>query len=380
MRTVSGLTCRSCRSEVGDIVLDLGEQPACEYFPALDDPEPDAVFPLRLWLCAACGLAQLADDAELPDQPEGVEPAALAQQRRDAVATAHAAGLLPAGATVAEGATPHGGSWWPEIRELGLRPAADDAPADVVVDGSFGMMHATDQAAALDALVARLAPDGVLLFQFHTLAAVLRERQWNSVRLGHYAYYSVPALQGMLAERGLVVTSAWTFSLYGGTVMIAARRHGTPDASVARTVAAEVEEGVLDARALQKLQECVDTSIAALRRLTEDARGAGARVYGYSAASRSVALVYLADLRGLLLGVADAADAKHGCRMPGTEIPVISPAELVAARPEIVLMFVSDLMPEVRRALPEIEAGGGQWVDAGSGLVDPAPSGDREDG
>jgi hypothetical protein len=66
MRTVSGLTCRSCRSEVGDIVLDLGEQPACEYFPALDDPEPDAVFPLRLWLCAACGLAQLADDAWCP--------------------------------------------------------------------------------------------------------------------------------------------------------------------------------------------------------------------------------------------------------------------------------------------------------------------------
>jgi len=52
--------------------------------------------------------------------------------------------------------------------------------------------------------------------------------------------------------------------------------------SLYRTVAAEIEEGVLDARALQKLQECVDTSIAALRRLTEDARGAGARVSVFS--------------------------------------------------------------------------------------------------
>ena len=59
--------------------------------------------------------------------------------------------------------------------------------------------------------------------------------------------------------------------------------------------------------------------------------------------------------------------------MPGTTIPVVSPAALVAAQPDLVLMFVSDLMPEVRNALPEIEAGGGRWIDAGTGLIDPAP-------
>ena len=104
---------------------------------------------------------------------------------------------------MAEGATPHGGSWRAELRAAGLRWAAAGEPADVVVDGSFGLMHARDQAAALDALVDRLAPDGTLLFQFHSLAAILREQQWNAVRLGHYAYYSVPVLRRMLAERGL---------------------------------------------------------------------------------------------------------------------------------------------------------------------------------
>lgn len=367
---MQSVTCRSCRSDSGEIVLDLGPQPACEYFPALDDPVTDPVFPLRLWLCASCGLAQLADDADLPDQPEGIEPAALVQQRRDAVAAAHAAGLLPRGATVIEGVTPHGGSWRRELEDLGLRMVSDGALADVVVDGSFGMMHASDQSAALDRLVERLVPDGVLLFQFHSLAAVLREQQWNSVRLGHYAYYSVPSLQRMLAPRGLTITSAWVFPLYGGTVLIAARRGGTPDDSVGKILAEELAQGVLDARALQKLQECVDTTTAALRRLTEDARSSGAKVYAYSAASRAVALVYLAQLSDdLLLGVADAAQAKHGCRMPGTTIPIIAPAELVAATPNIVLMFVSDLMPEVRRALPEIASDGGRWIDAGSGVV-----------
>lgn len=363
------LRCRWCRSTSGEIVLDLGEQPACEYFPPLHDPAPDPVFPLRLWLCAGCGLVQLADDADLPDQPEGLEPAALTEQRHDAVVAAHAAGFLPVGATVTEGHTPHGGSWWSELEALGLRRAEPGTPADVVVDGSFGLMHATDQAAALAALVDALAPGGTLLFQFHSLAAILREQQWNAVRLGHYAYYSVPALQTMLARHGFTVTHAWSFPLYGGTVLVAARRGGLPDTSVTELVASETADGVLDAGVVATLQECVDVSSAALRTLTADARARGARVYGYSAASRAVALLYLAGLQdGLLLGVADASPAKQGCRMPGTTIPVIAPVDLVDARPDVVLLFVSDLLSEVRRQLPQIEVTGGSWIDAGLGL------------
>jgi hypothetical protein len=48
--------------------------------------------------------------------------------------------------------------------------------------------------------------------------------------------------------------------------------------------------------------------------------------------------------------------------MPGTRIPIISPAELVARKPDAVLVFVPDLLAEVRIAWPEIEAGGGHWV------------------
>lgn len=361
--------CRSCSSTSGEIVLDLGEQPACEYFPPFDDPTPDPLFPLRLWLCAGCGLAQLADDADLPDQPEGLEPVALTGQRHDAVVAAHAAGLLPAGATIAEGPTPHGGSWWPELEVLGLRRAAPGASADIVVDGAFGLMHAPDQAAALAALVDALTPDGTLLLQFHSLAAILREQQWNAVRLGHHAYYSLPSLQAMLAGHGLTLTRVWTFPLYGGTVLAAARRGGIPDLSVAETLDAETAAGVLDAGVLATLQKSVDADTTALRTLTADARRTGARVYGYSAASRAVALLYLADLPdGLLHGVADASLAKQGRRMPGTTIPVIGPDQLTASRPDIVVMFVSDLLPEVRAALPGVEADGGRWAEVGTDL------------
>jgi hypothetical protein len=40
----------------------------------------------------------------------------------------------------------------------------------------------------------------------------------------------------------------------------------------------------------------------------------------------------------------------------------------VEMRPERVLLFVPDLLPEVRKALPAIEGNGGRWV-----VLDPMP-------
>src|ERR1700751_3923181 len=99
--SVTAHQCRACRSAAGHVVLDLGSQPACDYFPSSDDPGPDPVYPLQMWLCSSCGLAQLLTDPTVPEEPKGAEPAALVAQARDAVGRVAAAGYLPARGTVA---------------------------------------------------------------------------------------------------------------------------------------------------------------------------------------------------------------------------------------------------------------------------------------
>jgi C-methyltransferase C-terminal domain len=229
-------------------------------------------------------------------------------------------------------------------------------------------MHAPDQRAALHERAARLAPGGLLLLQYHCLGAIVDGLQWNALRHGHYAYYSTPALVGMLAEVGLTAVTAHRYPLYGGTVLLVAQHAGIPDAALAAVVAQEEATGVRDAAAVAALQGSVARTADWLRATCAEHRAAGRRVYGYCAASRAVALLRVAGLdAGLLAGVADASPDKHGRRMPGTDIPIIAPDALVAARPDVVLLFVSDLRDEVRAALPQIEAAGGTWVDAGAG-------------
>jgi hypothetical protein len=366
--TVRAYQCRACRSEAGDVVLDLGDQPACDYFPPYDDPGPDPLYPLQMWLCSHCGLAQLLDDPTVPEEPRGTEPVALVGQAVDAVGRVAAAGLLPAGARVAEYGSPHGGSWLGLLAVQGLTPVDGTAEADVILD-CFGMMHAADQAAALAERAARLLPGGVLLLQYHSLETIIRHGQWNALRHGHYAYYSTTALAALLAEVGFSPRSAWRFDLYGGTILLAASRDGddsgSPDETVRAVLTTEARAGVRDPDVVRGLQHEVQARAAVVRGWLACSAAAGKTVLGYGAASRAVALLRKAGIDAdLLPAVADASPAKRGLRIPGTAIPVISPAELTARRPDEVALFVSDLMPEVRATYPEIEARGGRWVDA----------------
>ena len=368
--------CRACGSDSGAVVLDLGEQPASDYFPRYNEPGPDPVYPLQMWLCASCGLAQLMNDPTVPEEPRGTEPAALVSQAADAVAQVAAAGLLPVGARVAEYGSPHGGSWIDLVTARGLTPVADGDEAEMIID-CFGMMHAADQAAAIAERSARLTPGGTLLLQFHSLAAIVRQGQWNALRHGHYAYYSATALTAMLASAGLRPCAAWHFSLYGGTVLLAACHEsddraavipgggGDRDETVRSLLAGEAHDGITSPAAVGGLQREVRAQGDALRGWLTAQRAAGKSVLGYSAASRAVALLCSARIDAdLLPAVADASPDKRGLRMPGTTIPVISPRELIAAPPDAVLVFVPDLIPEIAAAYPEIEAAGATWVDA----------------
>jgi hypothetical protein len=374
--------CRACRGRAGDLVLDLGEQPACDYFPKYDEPGPDPVYPLQMWLCSSCGLAQLLTDPTIPEEPRGAEPAALVAQAEDAVGRVAAAGLLPSNGRVVEYGSPHGGSWLRLLADRGLTPVDGPGKADVILD-CFGMMHAADQAAAISERAARLAPGGLLLLQYHSLDTIVRLGQWNALRHGHYAYYSTTALVTMLAAAGLSARTSWSFDLYGGTVLLAVGRDadagpGAPADSgdrVRALLAAEERTGVTSTAALRRLQSDVTTRASALHDWLAAMREAGRAVLGYSAASRAVALLRSAGVdRDLLPAVADASSAKHGLRMPGTAIPVISPARLRAAPPDAVVVFVPDLMAEVRETYPEIEASGGEWVDADTLGSRPAPA------
>jgi hypothetical protein len=318
-----------------------------------------------MWLCSACGLAQLVSDPGIPEEPKATEPAALTDQAAAAVDRLASDGWLSGRTSVAEFESPHGGSWFGLLAARGIEMFGPAQTADVVLD-CFGFMHAADQRSALAERVKRVAPGGVLLLQYHSLNTIIRLGQWNALRHGHFAYYSTVALTTMLARHGFTPRTAWTFDLYGGTVLLAATREVSrgPDEVVERLLLEEKATGVTDIDVLQGLQLRAETSARVVHDWLVAQRAMGRRVVGYGAASRAISLLLHARVDSTLLSaVVDASPAKHGRRMPGTDIPIVSPARLESDRPDVLLLMLPDLMAEVRSSYPEVESSGGEWVD-----------------
>ena len=364
-------SCRWCSSQHGVRVLDAGLQSPSDLHPRPSDPAPDPEYPLVMVMCLDCHLVQLESDPTTPEEPRGLEPSALVEQAEAAIKDAEADGYLRPEMRVLEYPSPHGGSW---VEQLGRRSLVEvsEGPADLLVD-IFGMMHDADQRAALTSRVSQMSPDAILLMQFHTVAAIVRTGFWNALRHGHFAYYSTPVLVRMAAELGLTAITAREYPLYGGTIVLAlaktGSRWGDQGEGVTSLIESEIADGVLEPEALASLNDSLARSAAGLKRYVSEAKSRSETVAGYSAASRASALIRCGGVTAHdLVAVADASVGLHGRTMPGSRIPIVSPDDLVAARPDKVLLFVPDLLNEVRQALPEIEQNGGRWV-----LLDPMP-------
>lgn len=354
--------CRGCGEDDLTRVLDLGNVPAADHFPLAGEPvsPQETAHALAMDLCGCCGLAQLADDDTVTEEPRGIEPQALRDQAADAVQRVATAGWLR-GSTVREFGSPHGGTWLPLLAERGY---AEAEVADLVLD-SFGVMHEADQRAGFQLRAKVTKPGGVLLVQFPSLMAMVQQGQWNSLRHGHFGYYSLTAVTNLLRAVDMSVATAWEFDLYGGTFLVAAvHGHVERDARANDILAREQAFGVTKPAVLQGLQQAVDSHAAQLRAWLEAQAEQRHTVYGYAAGSRVPALFSIAQVnRNLISGIADGSPAKQGRRLPGTDVEIISPEQLLAADPDRILLTLPDLYDELQRTYPQFD--GRWWVDNG---------------
>ncbi len=351
MPTVDPFRCRSCSEPVHALVLDLGEQPASDVFPAAaDDPADEERWPLRACVCESCWLVQLAPvDGIVPQAPLATESATSQRLAHSGVESLiQRTGLGPS-STVIELTSHHGGSWLPTLEERGLVIAERDQ-AQLVVD-VHALAHEEDIDGSLASYAQRLTSDGWVALEFHHLLPLIVDAQFDTVRHGHPVYLSVLALQPALSRNGLDAVDAVVSPAFGGSVLLLARPSATrsrPTSALTRLIAQERAAGLDSVDALQLVQAKADESASALRSYLELAAAEGRTVLGYGAPSKAPIRLCYADIGPDLLAMtADLSPAKHGRRLPGCGIPITSPQELLAAGPDEVMILTWDISREV---------------------------------
>jgi hypothetical protein len=357
------LVCRGCSSTRTSVVVDLGIVPASDWFPLIDDPHEDPRWPLRLFFCQDCLLAQLGPDVfPTPEPPRAIESAtSKLHAKQSAIEVVRIEGLSP-GDTVIELDSHHGGSWLEGFVDAGLVPCAPNQTADLVVD-VHALAHESDLSAPLAAHAARLSEGGRLVVEFHHLLPLMEQSQVDTIRHGHWVYLSLLSVQQLLGRHGMEATRAIRVPIFGGSLRVTAARtqdRQVVDPSVDEVLAAERAIGLNETRGLAEFSRKGSAVAAHFRDHLVRAREAGVSVAGYGAPSKAPVLVALSGIdESLLPYTVDLSPEKQGRRLPGTGIPIFSPEELLQRRPQEVVVFTWDIIDEVASQLKEAADGSG---------------------
>lgn len=355
------LICRGCAGTRPYLVVDLGEQPASDNFPALDAPLPDAVWPLQLWFCPDCALVQLGPVEALAEEPvRAVESETSRRHAARTVASVLEDHPFLAGGTVREFASHHGGSWLDALARYGCTPAGDGELADLVVD-VHGIAHEQDVAGQLELRATALAPEGLLVIEHHHLLPLVEQVQFDTIRHGHWTYLSLTTLSLLTVPHGLRPVRAVSEPVFGGSLRIVLAHQDSAhvaDSTVAEVLAAEAAAGLDNGNGLKSLADRAADSAAALRAYLTGLREGGSTVAGYGAPSKAAILLGVSGVgRDLLPYTVDASPAKHGLAIPGDRIPIEAVDVLRERRPDTVLILTWDIADEVVAQLETVSWG-----------------------
>ena len=391
-----GGDCRSCGADAVVAVLDLGDQPVADDL--CDDAESAVRAPryrLSMGLCRRCGLLQLDPTTPVLTIASHGHGSAFSgtvlQHERGWAEELLALPILTERARVLDVGSGAGGllrplltaghlvRGWERDEALVARANADGVPT-VHLDGNVDrepgrydvvlvnhtLSHADDLDVAVRSLAEALAPGGILAVEFHSALGILTGGQFDMICHAHRSYLSLTALRAALDRHGLVVTRARALPLHGGVIRLQAAPVGAdhrPDGSVAALLDAERAAGLGAAEAWRPVAEQAARVREHLNDILAGHRRAGRTIAGYGAPSRGTTLVNSCGLGATELPrTADRSPAKQGRYLPGAATRVCTPEELVADRPDVVVVLVWPLRNEVLAQLADLRAAGTRFL------------------
>lgn len=399
--------CRFCNTPLTHVLCDLRMSPLSNSYQKFEDVHlGEKFYPLKVWVCDQCYLAQL-EEYESPDaifsdylyfssfSTSWVEHARrycdMMTERfsfsessqvveiasNDGYLLQHfkskgipVLGVEPA-ANVAEVA-------WKEreipsvVKFFGVETAkglvADGQAADLLL-GCNVLAHVPDINDFVGGLKVALKSTGVITFEFPHLYRLIEQNQFDTVYHEHFGYLSFLAVEKIFAHHGLTLFDVEELPTHGGSLRIFARhtedsgelRATTPRVDAMRKQ--ETDFGLTQMGTYTAFDEKVKATKRKLLKFLIEAKEAGKTVVGYGAAAKGVTLVnYCGVGTDLIDYVVDKSPYKQNRFMPGVRIPIHAPEKIFETKPDYVLILPWNIRHEVKEQMAAIQEWGGKFV------------------
>ena len=371
--------CRLCGNRDLERVFSLVPTPLADaYLPASRHGELQPVYPLDLYLCRRCGLAQLLDVVI----PQAIYVDYLYETRSSLGLTEHfhdyarevVALLNPSPGALAVDIGSNDGTLLSAfaqrgLRVLGIEPAraiaaratakgietvsefftpelsrtirAHYGPATVIAANNL-FANVDDLASFTEGVRTLLAPDGVFVIESFYVVDWLQRMVFDFMYHEHLSYLSVGPLDAFFRRQGMELVDAIRIPTKGGSVRYVAQRAGGPrsrSAAVGALADLEARAGVHGPEAFRGYARQILGIKRQVHEMLKPFVTQGRLLGGYGASATSTSLIYHFDLGDRLAFIADDNPQRQGTLSPGHHIPVVPPDALYDRGTDAVLLL-----------------------------------------
>lgn len=240
-------------------------------------------------------------------------------------------------------------------------------PAKIIT--SIAMFYDLDDPIAFARQIEQcLADDGVWHFEQSYMPSMLRLNSYDTICHEHLEYYSLGAVEKILAAAGLKAVDVIMNNINGGSFAVTATKVGNTTRKVNHAVVQWLLEqedrmGINTPKPYRDFEERVyrhrDDLVRLIRALVAD----GKKVLGYGASTKgNVVLQFCGLTVNDIPAIAEVNPEKFGRVTPGTHIPIISEAEARAMKPDYFLVLPWHFKDGILRREKEYLAGGGKFI------------------
>ncbi|WP_030997648.1 class I SAM-dependent methyltransferase [Streptomyces sp. NRRL F-5630] len=402
--------CRMCGEEDWQKVVDFGPVPLADSFlePAASyDDEPR--YPLAVISCRSCRLMSLTHVVD-PEALYRTYPYTTSDSETIKKHMGHVVAVcverfgIPEGSFVLEIGSNTGSQLKAfqnaGMRTLGIDPARNIAvvanergvetlPEFFSVDtaalvkktygtpqlilGRHVFAHIDDVASVAEGVRNLLGPDSLFAIEVPYLVDMLERNEFDTIYHEHLSYFGVGTLVTLFQRHGLRVVDVERLAVHGGSILVfVGLDDGTRPTSpaVGELIALEKRTGLHEDATYQRFAEHVEQITGELTALVRSLRAEGKRIAGYGAPAKGNTLLNVCGLTtDDLEFCCDTTEFKQGLVLPGTHIPVHSPAYAKAQDIDYFLLLAWNYGEEIMAKEAAFLARGGRFI-----LPNPRPS------
>jgi SAM-dependent methyltransferase len=396
--------CRSCGGRLTVTMADLGLQPASNAFVESQAAiHQEKRYPLRAKVCETCKLVQLDYDVapqelfgnyvyfssysehwlahakaycEMAQKRFALGPSSLVVELasndgyllKNFLKMGIAVLGIDPSATVAAAAEKIGVPTLVQFfgETVAQELARQGRQADLIIANNV-LAHVPQLNDFVAGLALLLRPSGSVTIEFPHLLELIRQVEFDTIYHEHYSYFSLYAIEQVFRRHHLRIYDVERLSTHGGSLRIFASHAHRSDlqdsVSLRELRAQETAAGLAELATYLQFAKRVDECRDSLREFLAGAKRAGKRVAAYGAAAKGNTLLNFCGVTAQDISfVADRNPHKQKKLLPGTHIPVVSPEELMQAKPDYVLILPWNLRDEIRQQLAGITAWDGRFV------------------